>query len=536
MKVEYKRHILWGLTCAVLGAGCALGFGFYYVEKERTAELEQQLAELSQKEHRAVIDQSINKQMEAIAYEQKRISDERTEEAKKQAEIAEEEKQHAIAAQDQAKASEEIARRERDNAEAQSKEAKRQAEIANDQRKTAELNKRVADTLSYIALGRSLASIAYNQYLSGDNKELAKRLAYTSYWFTKSYGNRNDLYHLSVIQALMEVSESKHSWTRLHKGGITGIFFMPDSQNELVTVSSYGEIFRHVNQDDKLKTQSLFSNSNFDFRGVCADKAGTIFAASYTGQLVIIPANGKTEQVVLTNISHPMALDTFSDNILIVVGESGVAFINTKTYEQMGTLHTHAKITATGRINKHPLVFDEQGNMHEIVSLNKMESKRKPSAVKGVVMAFARSDNKGINTYGTSDGKIYVEEKNGKVKELVGHRSRITRLKVNGNQLYSSSYDGKMNLWLYENEKVEPIQLFQSDESDGWIRYFNVDNKKTHLWLGDNNGTLTETMISVDRMVNRLKGHLLTEEQWNSYVGKSASYQMFINSEKGGEK
>jgi WD40 repeat protein len=165
-----------------------------------------------------------------------------------------------------------------------------------------------------------------------------------------------------------------------------------------------------------------------------------------------------------------------------------------------------------------------------------METKRKPASVKGIITAFARSDNKGINTYGTNDGKIYVEEKNGRVKELVGHRSRVTRLKVNGNQLYSSSYDGKMNLWLYENENVEPILLFESDESDAWIRYFTIDNSKTYLWSGDNNGNLTEILVSINTMVERLKNHLLTEDQWDTYVGKNASYKEFINSVKGGKK
>ena len=126
MKKLVRNNLLWGLTCIVLGAGCFAGFSFYYLEKEKAGSLEQQLAELSQKEKRAVILQSINKQMEEIAYEQKRISDERTDEAKKQAEIAELEKQNAIAAQNQAKASEAIAHKERDNAERQSKEAKRQ--------------------------------------------------------------------------------------------------------------------------------------------------------------------------------------------------------------------------------------------------------------------------------------------------------------------------------------------------------------------------------------------------------------------------
>lgn len=536
MKELIRKNMLWGLVCAALGTGCALGFGFYYFEKERTAELEQQLAELSQKEHRAVIDQSINKQMEEIAYEQKRISDERTVEAKKQAEIAEEEKQHAIAAQNQAKASEEVARKERDNAEIQSKEAKRQAEIANAQRKTAEQNKRVADTLSYIALGRSLASMAYNQHQSGGNKELAKRLAYASYWLTKTYGNKNDLYHLSVIQGLMETSESKNSWSRLHKGSVTGMYFAPGSNNEIITVSSYGEIFRNIKQDDKLKSQKLFANNDYDFRSVFVDKTGTIFAASRTGYLVVVKPDGKTTEVLLTGLTNPSALEVFNDEMLVVIGECSLVFFNTKTNQQQGTMQLSAKITASGRINKHPFIFDEQGYMHEIISIGKMDTKRKPSGVRGKVTAFARSDNKGINTYGTNDGRIYVEEKNGRIKELVGHRSRITRLKVNGNQLYSSSYDGKMNLWLYESENVEPILLFESDESDGWIKYFNIDNKKTHLWSGDNNGNLTETLISIDVMADRLKGHLLTEEQWENYIGKNASYDVFIKSMKGGEK
>lgn len=536
MKELIRNNLLWGLGCAILGAGCLTGFGFYFFEKEKTRSLEQQLTELSQKEKRAVIEQSINKQMEEIAYEQKRISDERTVEAKKQAEIAEEEKQNAIAAQNKAKASEEVARKERDNAEIQSKEAKRQAEIADAQRKTAEQNKRVADTLSYIALGRSLGSMAYNQHMSGGSKELAKRLAYASYWFTTTYGNRNDLYHLSVIQGLMETSDSKNSWSRLHKGGVTSIYFTPGSNDDIVTVSSYGEIFRNVRQGDKLKTQKLFTQSDYDFRSVYVSKNKTIYAASRTGQLVVIKPDGKATEVMLTDIIHPSALEVFNDDVLVVIGERSIVFFNMNTNQQQGALQLGSKISASGRINKHPYIFDEQGRMHEIVSLDKMETKRKPASVKGIITAFARSDNKGINTYGTNDGKIYVEEKNGRVKELVGHRSRVTRLKVNGNQLYSSSYDGKMNLWLYENENVEPILLFESDESDAWIRYFTIDNSKTYLWSGDNNGNLTEILVSINTMVERLKNHLLTEDQWDTYVGKNASYKEFINSVKGGEK
>lgn len=535
MKQLVRNNLLWGLACIILGIGCLAGFGFFYFERGKTKSLEQQLAELSLKEKRAVIQQSINKQMEEIAYEQKRISDERTVEAKKQAEIAEIEKQNAISAQNQAKASEAEAHKERDNAEKQSKEAKRQAEIADAQRKTAEYNKRVTDTLSYIALGRSLGSIAYNHSLSDGNDELAQRLAYASYWFMKKYGSKNDIYHISVIQALMETSKSKRVFSHIHKGGVTNICFV-QGFSDLITISNYGEIFRHEKQGDNIKTTKLFADNAYDFRSVYVSKAGTIYAASYTNQLVIIKPNGKTEQILLTDIIHPSALEEFDNETLVVIGENSLALFNMNTNQQQGNIQLDARITANGRINKHPFIFDAKGYMHEMVSKGKIDKKHIPAAIKGTITAFARSDNKGINTYGTSDGKIYVEGKNGNIKELIGHRSRITRLKVNGNLLYSSSYDGKLNLWLYEYENAEPILLFESSEQDAWIKYFTFDNSKKYIWLGDNNGNLTEALISTETMVAKLKGHLLTEEQWLNYVGKSASYKDFINSAKGGMK
>lgn len=530
-----KKIATWAIGLLLMAAA-AIGLLGWRAEHERAARLELQLTELSKKEKRAVIEQSINKQMEEIAYEQKRISDERSDEAKKQADIAELEKQNAMVAQQEAEEQRKKAEENAEIAKENANEAKKLKDSADVQRDIANVQRDLAQRLSYLALGRSLGAMAYNQHQSGGNKELAARLAYASYWFTDTYGNENDLYHVSVIQALMDTSEGQRKWSHLHKGGVTGIGLMPEDENKLVTVSSYGEIFLHEMQGDNLKTTKLFANSGFDFRSVFVDESGTIFAVSRTGQLVIVKSDGKTEQKTLADIAHPSALEKFGDEVLAIIGERSIAFFNMKSHQQQGNLQLGHRITASGRINKHLLLFDERGAMHELVSFDKLETKATPAAIKGIVTAFAHSDEKGTNTYGTSDGKIYVEENGGKTKELVGHRSRITRLRFKGNQLYSSSYDGKMNLWLYEGEKVEPILLFESDESDAWIRYFTFDSPKTHVWTGDNNGNLTRTLISVPMMVNRLKGHLLSEEEWNNYVGKNAPYQQFVSNTKGGGK
>ena len=65
------------------------------------------------------------------------------------------------------------------------------------QRIQAELSKRVADTLSYRALARSLGSLSSIQTQMGDT-ELGDKLAYVSYLFSKRYSG--DYYYPAVFQ------------------------------------------------------------------------------------------------------------------------------------------------------------------------------------------------------------------------------------------------------------------------------------------------------------------------------------------------
>ena len=102
--------MLWGLACVVLGAGCLAGFGFYYSQLEKTESLEQQLAELGQKEKQSVIVQHISTQMEEIAREQQIISDERRKEAEEQTIVANEMRMQAEQEQQRAHQAELAAR------------------------------------------------------------------------------------------------------------------------------------------------------------------------------------------------------------------------------------------------------------------------------------------------------------------------------------------------------------------------------------------------------------------------------------------
>ena len=115
---------------------------------------------------------------------------------------------------------------------------------------------------------------------------------------------------------------------------------------------------------------------------------------------------------------------------------------------------------------------------------------------------------------------------------LVGHRSKISKLKANGYRLYSSSYDGTLNLWLTNTPKIEPMTMFTTR---GWIINFTLDLKKEAIWTGDQNGNLTMALISVPLMQQLLRNKLkrnLTHEEWNYYIGQNVPYEQIYRKEE----
>ena len=102
-------------------------------------------------------------------------------------------------------------------------------------------------------------------------------------------------------------------------------------------------------------------------------------------------------------------------------------------------------------------------------------------------------------------------------------------MKLYGNRLLSASYDGNLNLWIADREKVEPMPLLTINN---WIMHFCFDSKKNSLWVGDAQGNLTSVNISVPYMVGIIKKKLkrnLTTEEWNYYIGENVPYESFID-------
>ena len=519
-----RKETISSIAIGTILAGAALaGFAGWHASEKRNDSLRSELTELRRLERESAVQKSVSRQMEMIAIEQKDISEEQREEAQLQTRIANEmrersemERRNAIAAQEAAQASERKALEAFDQAE-------QQRQIAEHQRIQAELSKRVTDTLGYISLGRSLGSMAITQYNIG-NQELSDLLSYAAYHFTSKYGG--NVYHPSVYQPLSLVSRSRSQWA-VHQGAITNTKLLTRDGRNILTVSSYGEILRHEKEGDHLKTKTLFFDKRYDFRNVYPDMDNDIiYALSRTGHLVIITPKG-TQILEVRGITNPTKMTPLGSNTLII-GEDGLALFDPRQQKITDIRHQDFHIVSSGSHDKIPRLFDDKGNMYEVNSLDHIVKMKLPA--EGHVTSFTAS--KKYQAFGMDDGTIYVMNKKGIIRKFAGHRSRISKLRFNGNSLYSSSFDGTLNMWAADSEKPEPVTLYSGN---CWILHFSFDKGVNHLWVGDQKGNLSEVLVSIPMMVETVEKKLkrnFTQSEWSYYMGPNVPYEPFISTRK----
>ena len=513
----------------MLAGLAATGFIGWQQERQKVEGLEEQLAAMRKQELRYTIDRRVSAQMEQIANEQREISDEKREEALQQTRMANELRQRSERERLNALEAERNAIASEQKALSASAAAENQRLLAEHQRIQAEFSKRVADTLSFIALGRSLGSLSTIQSQAG-NQEIAELLSYASYLFTSRYNG--DLYNPTVFQSLLQTSGSMASWSEL-TGAVMNIDFLPNELNRLVTVSSYGEIILCERKGDRLFTETLFKNKAYDFRDVYLDKTTKIiYALSRSGELVIISdkdeKKGKREirMISIDGMEHPKKINYINDDFLLIIGEQCLAQFDKKRKIFRNVKPTPFRIVASTRKEDFPVLFDNEGRQHLVKGLETFQTSKVP--VPGNVTAYCESKNTGYEAYGMNDGTIWLIDKQGKAQKLIGHRSRISRMRLNGRRLFSSSYDGQVNLWIADNEKVEPMTLLQTNN---WITSFSFDTSKNTFWMGDIKGNLTAVNISVPTMVEKVQQKMkrnLTTEEWNYFIGQSIPYESFI--------
>ncbi len=529
MKKNLARTGLTALIFSALGGFCG-----WSLQKAEVTALEKQVEELQNEEKRSAIISSVSKQLGEIASDQQKIAEEKTVDALRQKLVADSMRQISEQARLEAEEAERNAKESERQANEQRQEAENQRLTADRERSKAESSERLADTLRYVALGRSLGATS----LQTDDEKLAQLLAYYSYHFTQKYGNDDDLYYHSVLQSLMNTSHSRLKWNK-HKGMMTGIDFMPKGDNRIVSVSNYGEIFIHKKVGNKLITQrELINDKRYDFRHVYVSRQGIIYAISRSGHLVTINWNDREPRISIfpvPQVEKPFSMNVLDDQKVIVIGERQLAMVDTKMKTPdkavIASKTLDFQVKATCFYQGKSYLIDEDKKEYCVRDLDHMEYQGQVRNIVGAITAHTYND-KGLKVYGTLDGTIYLFKKGMKTPiKLIGHRSRISRVKLYDDHLFSSSYDGKVIFWNTNSDKIEPMEIFSEN---AWIPYFTRDNSNQSVWFGDQYGNVIEALLNVKQMKDVIEAELkkshtdFNRDEWNYYIGKNEPYRPLI--------
>jgi hypothetical protein len=60
---------------------------------------------------------------------------------------------------------------------------------------------------------------------------------------------------------------------------------------------------------------------------------------------------------------------------------------------------------------------------------------------------------------------------------------------------------------------------------------FNFDASKQYIWIGDQDGNITQALINIPMMVDQMKKNLkrdFTPDEWNYYIGNNIPYESFV--------
>lgn len=494
---------------------CVLLIKLLFVEHSyliQSNKMGNKLKEAEQREEKAVVIRHVSKQMEEIAYQQKDIADKQRKEAELQAAEnfrmklrVEEEWKNAVTAQ-------------QDALEAY-RQADKQKALAEERQYQAEYAKRVADTLTYLTLGRSLGSLSMTQYKIG-NYEIASLLAYSAWSFVKKY--RGDVFLSSVFNSLSLSAGRSSVWQR-HKGGISAIVFptVSGTEDTLYTVSQYGEILLWSGDEQGgYRTKTILSEPQHDFRDGSVDSNGALYALSYGGKLLKL-SHGQQQIFHLEGTDYTQMM--FVNEKCLLSSAAGIVLFSGK--EQ--PLYSSPDITCMGKTNNSLCIGRSNGDILQI-TLSGEENMSVRNEHHAPVTAFGYCPKSGQFAIGYVDGTLLLFDSELKTfRKLVGHRSAITALVLRKSKLYSCGYDRTLRLWNLSVEKPESVVIL---ESSSWLYSLALGSDGDTLFAGDENGNLYRMCVSPDRMAANLKKNLsrnFTREEWAYYMGNQLPFEVY---------
>lgn len=508
----------WAIACAaLLVTSIVLGVGIVKLSHEK-GDMLKQLERLKASDKKSFIVKQISQQMGEIAFGQKAISDKRRAEAEAQTLIAEnmrlradEERRNALIAEGQAVEASKVAQREQ-------REANEQRRIAEASRNQAVAAKNRADTLAYIALGRSLATKSLFQFNAG-NYKMAAMLAYYSWLFTTRYGG--SVYDGTVFSAINKFAETQK--VNVSKAGLTSLVYSDKSGTYICT--KYGEVKAYKKGYVSSETEeTIFADKSYDFRDGLFDQKGQYWALDVNGRLLKVTPQ---KQVVTLPGKKFFRLLTVGESFLCAISQTSIYVIPLN-----GT--SNAKLVATGRYTaagyrgEKANVVTATGDLLTINENGKLDNKTIHLDF-GKITTLQWSSSSNVGAYGNTDGEITVVDKNNhKLLTISAHKSTVSRIRFNNDRILSAGYDGFIYLFNIHGDKYESTTL--ASEST-WIRTIQTGDDSSEIEYLLESGQYGYIVIDTNFIIEQLREYLIKRkssmsiEDWNYYIGPQIPYE-----------
>jgi len=473
---------------------------------QKAIEAQEQRVIAQENEKLATIQKDSAEYQRQIAVQQTIAAKRNLEEADKQRNIAQ---KNYLEAQEQQKRAEENAIRakaEQERAEQASRDAERRRMLSIAQSMAVKSEQLTTDTL----LKGLLAYQAYSFNTEFNGVPYDPDIYKSIYSALKLFqGDQFNVYntHTSLVRTIVQVGDI------LYSAGSDGRLLSWDINSRQAQV---------LNTDLSIVKKILINDDIL--YGVTDNRFFAYDLKAKTSDLYSIQPNEIKDFFVLSN-----------DSLLVVYNQA----INiTNNYKNRGreVYRTNSRINAVKyyKNSNSAFIANLDGSIDRIENVlnTKPEIKRLaaiPQANWGD-LAFNSVKNILAAGLGSSQGAIYLWDlKSGQQSQILrGHTGRISSITFSedGKYMASSSYDGSVRLWNFNDLNTLPIVL--NDHNNNWATIALFSNDGKYVFSGDKVGNIRKFPVSVSNLVQNYCDFLkrdITKEEWKNYVGEDIEYK-----------
>ncbi len=429
------------------------------------------------------------------------------------------------------------AQREQENAIAAAEVADQERVRALEAQNRAEMEESNAFRLRMLSIAQGMAV----KSLQIQDRQLEGLVAQQAYMFNMKYdGIRHDRYiYNGLYYALknLQFSEKDSIYSmHQHEGTVRGLTFSSNGQN-IYSAGTDGKILKWDYSDTKSIPETLWQNETRNRIVKTTNDGKWLILGSDMAGIQLLNLEKQNSRPV-TQAGHQGRIHdiVIADNskFFISLGDDKTLRINDfnnskvlKTfnieYNNMD-MSIRSKILAlSGRSGK--VVLMNASNVDETITL--ISDKKRP------VNSLAFHPEEDILAIGFEDGLVSLYDiskgmnRVRKITDLPGHSSGISSISFNegGNYLATSSFDGTVQLWDYNNLNNLPLVL--SDHgAQVWSTMFSPDGN--YLFAGCENGNIKIWPTKAETLSVQICDHLernMTRAEWERYVAEDINYE-----------